>query len=45
MIDAGDMPPINANFMENLKKCMMDEKFQLTDIVISHSIENHFGGA
>ena len=38
MIDAGDVPPINNNFIENLKKCMTDEKFQLTDIVISHSI-------
>ncbi|TNV80661.1 hypothetical protein FGO68_gene4350 [Halteria grandinella] len=45
MIDSGDVPPINALFIENLRKLLLEQKFRLKDVVISHAIANHFGGA
>jgi len=45
MLDACDFPPINYKFLENLRKCMLEQRFQIRDILITHAIPNHFGGA
>jgi glyoxylase-like metal-dependent hydrolase (beta-lactamase superfamily II) len=45
MLDACELPPANHKFLENLRKCILEQRFTVRDLLITHAIPNHFGGA
>jgi hypothetical protein len=41
MIDAGDVPPINTWFIENLRKLILEQRFRLKVSIEAHQSDSY----
>ena len=45
MLDACDLPPANQKFLEIFRKCILEQRFYVRDLLLAYAIPNNFGGA
>jgi hypothetical protein len=45
MLDACNLPPANHKFLEILRKCILEQRFYVRDLLLAQAIPYHFGGA